>query len=282
MDDIPVVNEAGTVVIFDTVLRKAIEYSSLLDADSEQREKWQELVDGMVFFEANGRYLAHRRAPDGARTSPWFSNGLYLGEAQEYLDIEMFRRTVDSEPPLTHCNWAWLNSAAASSQLRLGRPDRAEQHLVDTLEHRIHGPGYFEEMAPSGVAALPPFATAHGSFVTAMCEQIVLSDFWRPAIAVGVGLPTRLRSRRIAFHGMRAIRGVIVSGTLEPRRAAAKFTPTGGTPGDVDITLAIPACVGSMFDVHIDGRPADYTFAGESVTVRVTLTNRPVDVVVEG
>ena len=281
MDDNPVVNEIGSVIIFDGVVRKAIEYSKLLGIDDDLRKSWRNLVDHIAYDCSDGRYLAHRGAPIGTRTSPWFSNGLYLGEGVEFLDIDMYRRTLDSEPPTTVINYAWLNSATACSQLRLGRPDRAEQLMVDTLENRIHGPGYLEENAPIGVYALPPLPTAHGSYVTAACEQIVLSDFWRPGLTVGTGIPSRLRARTVRFQSLRAIHGITVSGLAEPRRLTVTLTP-GGEPIELPVVLAIPACAGSTFTVMLDGRAVDFAFGGETVTVAVALTDCPVTLTVEG
>lgn len=270
MHETPHENEAGTVIMYLTVLRKAIAYSARLGVDADRRAQWQKIVDTVQIAQDGGRYLPWRGAPPDAATTCWFDMGYYLAEAQEYLDAATFRRTRDRDMRWSPCNIAWLNFGAAASEIRLGRPDRAEQLCVDSLENRVHGPGYFEEVVPNGISSLPPFETAHGAHLTAACEQIVLPDFWRPRVFIGRGMPSRWRNRCVRFHGLRALGGMLISGTSEPRRLAVEIVPDGD-PLTVEFVLRLPAAVGAVIEVRRDGAEVAHEFAGESVSVRVAL-----------
>jgi len=170
----------------------------------------------------------------------------------------------------------------ASSEIRLGRPNRAEQYVVDNLEHRVHGPGYFEECYPLWLAAIPPFESAHGSHLTAACEQIVLPDFWEPRIYVGKGMPAKFRMARVRFHHLRARDGVLLAGLSEPRRLAVVLENTGDAIEE-EIVLSIPCEVGVTFRVLRDGFPVDHDFHGESVSVWIRLgSGEKTELVIEG
>jgi hypothetical protein len=163
-----------------------------------------------------------------------------------------------------------LGFAAASSEIRLSRPDRAEQFFVDSLENRTHGPGYFEECYPLNRAALPPFATAHGAHVTAACEQVVLPDFWRPRVWIGRGLPSRLRSAKVRFSNLRARDGLVVSGESAPRRLEVSLHHTGEAVR-MELVLSVPSQAGCFIDVLQDGRPVAHEFRGQEISVTLDL-----------
>ena len=270
MAETPRRHEMGTVIMFLTVLRKAIDYSARLDIDSERRTRWQTLVDNIPLPAAEGRYLSYWDADPASGSSTWFNLGFYIAEAQEYLDRALYTANRDAFERMTSCNFAWLNSAAASSEIRLGRADRAEQFMLDTLVHRIHGPGYFEECAPIFLAALPPFGTAHGAYVTAACEQIVLPDFWRPRVYIGRGMPAKMRAAHVNFSGLRALGGLLIGGESTPSHLRLSLHHTGD-PLAIELVLRVPseACV--HFRLLKDGEPCDYQFHGDSVSLTVSL-----------
>ena len=271
MHDVARISESGTLMMYVTVLRKAIAYSEQLGIDPQRCAAWRRIVEAVRFDRTpNGCYRAWFGAPDDARGNTFFVNAAYIAEGHEYMDRATFRHTRDFGERVVSCNFPWINSAAVSSEIRLGRPDRAEQFMVDSLENGVHGPGYFEECTPTGLAALPPFATAHGSYLTACCEQVVLPDFWHPRVYIGCGLPSRLRNTRVSFANLRALAGLLVSGTSEPRRLAVDLHHTGDAV-ELEIVLRVPCAVGVHFEALRDGQPVEHVFAGDTVTVRQPL-----------
>jgi len=270
MDSEARVSEAGTVVMYLTVLRKAAAYAELLGVDSDRRAAWLAVADSVELEQRDGLYVPWHNAPPTAGLTCWFLNSFYLAEAQEYLDEAAYRRSRDRYDTGLPFNGAWIGSAAASSEIRLGRADRAEQLLSGIIRHRTFGPGYFSECEPSGVAALPPLATAHGAYLTAACEQVVLPDFWRPRVFIGRGLPSHLRATRVTFSSLRGPAGALISGTLGPRFLDVTIHHTGD-PTTLDVVLRLPCSLDVEFVVLLDGRPAQYTFEGEAVTLSLPL-----------
>ncbi len=270
MNEEPRVSEPGTVVMYLAVLRKAVAYSAQLDCDAALRRVWEEILAGVRLATGDSRYLAWQDAAPAAATSTWFNNSPYIAEALPFLDREQFRRTRDAHERRTSCNRVWLNCASASTEIRLERPDRAEQFMTDSLEHGIHGPGYFEEVTPNGVSALPPFASAHGAYLTAACEQLVQTDFWEPRISVGLGLPSRMRTRSVCFRNLRARGGVLISGRADPRCLQVELRQEGEAQV-LDVVLRVPCDCGVEIEVRRDGAPVAHDFGGDRVTVRVDL-----------
>lgn len=271
MHDVARVSEAGTVAAYLAVLRKAVAYSELLGVDADRCAAWTHIADGIRFETTSaGFYRAWHGAADDATPFTWFLAAPYIAEVTPFVDVECLRRTRDCYERLTPCNLAWLNSIAACSEIRLGRPDRAEQFMIDCLENYVHGPGYFEEVTPNGISSLPPLATAHGAYTVAVCEQLVTSDFWSPAVHVGRGLPARLRTRHLTFRNLRARGGLLVSGESTPLRLCAELFQDGDAQ-ELIAWLRIPAGCSARFEVRRDGQPVAHTFAGEEVAVALAL-----------
>jgi len=273
MGDEPMVHDAGTYITYLSVLRKAVEYSQRLGVDGDLRATWQAVVDEVKPLVVNGRYLPYIGADmETRRGDPcWLRNVNFIGEAGEFLDPIVMLATHDFNGPQGICNLVWLSFMLACSDIRLGRGDRAEQAFVDSFEQRTHGPGYFEEvMPPMGRAGLPPFATAHGCHLQAACEQVVLSDFWRPRVWIGRGLPSRMRCKTVTFRNLRARDGLLISGVSAPRCLEVELTHTG--PAEtMDLILSIPACGGNVLTVTHNDQEVDYEFHGETVRLAVEL-----------
>lgn len=275
-------HDASTVLAFLTVLRKAVAYSIKLDIDAERRAEWQRVIDGSFIEIANGRYVNHLGAANDSRASGWFCHIYYIAEAQRFLDDSIYAATVDYSHRRVECNIPWIGFAVASSEMRLGRPNRAEQYFIDHLENRIHGPGYFEECYPISGAAIPPFESAHGAHLTTACEQLVMSDFWEPRIFIGRGMPAKMRAAQVTFSSLRARDGIICSGISTPRRLQVVLRHTGD-PVNEAVELTIPCEVGVTFRVLRDGVETAHDFHGETVTVHVPLlTGQVTELVLEG
>jgi hypothetical protein len=275
-------HDASTVLAFLTVLRKAMAYGETLGVDADRRAAWGRVVEATTIPVVAGRYQNHQGAAPDTLASGWLCHSYYIAEAQPFLDDRVYADTVDYSHRQVVCNIPWIGYAVAGSELRLGRPDRAEQYAIDHLEHRLHGPGYFEECYPLSIAATPPFESAHGSHLTFSCEQVVMSDFWAPRIFVGRGMPSKFRANTVTFSNLRARDGVLVSGVSTPRRLAVTLHHTGD-PVTQEVVLSVPCEAGVTFRVLRDGADVEHAFHGETVTVTVALAyGETTELVVEG
>jgi hypothetical protein len=274
MNETPRECEPGTVALYLSVLRKALAYAQTLQVDAERCQAWRQVLAHMALPRVDDRYAAWLGAPADQVVSPWFAGAAYIAEWEPTSDVAAYRRTCDHYD--THAapiNRPWLQALTASRMIRLDQPERAEQQLVDNVRHGLHGPGYFEECLPVGIAALPPFATAHGAHLTAACEQLVQPDFWTDRLWIGRGLPAAMRAHRIQFHGLRANKGVLVAGHYSPHSWVVTLTGTG-CPLTLECLLRLPAAVSTRLVVTLDDAPVTWAYAGEFIVLCVPLGSR--------
>jgi hypothetical protein len=265
-------NDLATVLAYITLIKKAISYSEYLGVDEDRRKAWQDLINRWKpEMTGTGMYAPRAGATQNARAGTWLCISEYIAECHNYLDPEILKAMNDNGQPVVRGNIPWISFAAASSEMRLNRPDRAQQFFIDNINHRIHGPGYFEENVFAGGGGVPaPYASAHGSHLVAACEQVLMSDFWSHRIGIGTGMPSEMRMQSLSFHSLRGRDGVMVSGTSTPKKLEVNLHHTGD-PVKMEVIMKIPSQLGPILRVSIDGQPVSYTFKGEEVLVNVQL-----------
>jgi|GEM_PF-1768072 len=264
-------HDASTVLAFLTVIKKAIIYSAELKVDATNRKEWQELADSLYIDVVDGKYQDFYGADGSLPVSGWLCHSYYISECQEFLDDTIYKKTVDFSHERVWCNIAWIGYAVASSELRLGRPDRAEAYCIDHLENRLHGPGYFEECYPLWGAAMPPFASAHGAHLTTSVEQIVLSDMWENKIAIATTMPTNFKAHKLRFSNLRARDGIIVSGNYSPKSIEVTLFNSGDALREEDIVVGLPSRLGIEFTVYVNGEKSPYIFMGDRIKVNIAI-----------
>lgn len=268
----PLEDEPGTLAMFTTVLLKAAQYAAEL-GHSDAADRFEAAARRLVLPMRDGRYLP-RRGGSG-RCSVWFECAYYIAEARRFLDHQAWLDCTDSHGRRMTCNYAWLNGAAASSHIRADQPDWAEQFLIDTIRHRAHGPGYFEEVTPTGRYALPPLITAHGAFVTACLEQLVLPDFWDGRkLWLGRGLPAALLARGVRFAHIRAQRGLLVSGQWRTDALDAELRNTSDQAVPIELSLRLPAGIGLWMRTTVNDRPVQPRGQGASLWLDLDIPPR--------
>ena len=270
-DGSPVEHDASTVLAFLTVFRKAIIYSQELKLDAKYRKLWQKIVDSVYIDIVNGRYLDHLGAVNNKKASGWLCHSYYISECRRFLDDDIYRNTVDFSHERVSCNIVWIGYAVASSELRLGRPDRAEAYCIDHLENRVHGPGYFEECYPIWAAAMPPFESAHGAHLATSVEQIVLSDVWDNSISIGVTMPTNFKAHKVRFSSLRARDGIIVSGFYTPNNFEVELYNSGDIVRTEMVTLVLPSHLGIEYKLHVNDEEYTHKFMGDRVQVEISI-----------
>jgi hypothetical protein len=65
------------------------------------------------------------------------------------------------------------------------------------LEHTF-GPGYFCEIGPrQETVGLPPYVTAHGTYISACLYRFVTTSVWDREISIFASIPSGYRNRRL-------------------------------------------------------------------------------------
>jgi len=244
------INETFSTAWFVVVLRKAAEYAEILDADPALRKDWREVTENIRFEQGPDGYHQSRNHP---KPGNWVSMLLYPTEAAPLLNLEVFaenRKTqcfLDDYP--VHQPWCFFWQALSDMRLDPARADEADRNIDEGLRF-VYGPGYFSEIAPEGkggLVGLPPYATAHGTYLTAITEQLVSGSIWDNTLNVFAHLPNSLSDREIEFERILSSRGILVSGRRT--RDSVKISLNGDGP--VALRVEIPKGRGSETPLRI-------------------------------
>ena len=217
------VNDTYSATWFGVILRKAAEYARALGVDNARREEWQSVARGLWLERGPDGYHQSRSTP---RPGGWVSMLLYPTEALPLLDVQVFRRNRARQSFLFdyHVFQPWCYFWHAVSDLRLGSEHRqlAQDHIEEGIR-AVYGPGYFSEILPAGVSVegLPPYLSAHSSYLAATAEQLVGGDVWSDVVRVFEQAPDAWLRRPLRFAGLCTPRGVEVSGHWQPGHEVA-------------------------------------------------------------
>lgn len=245
------VNDTFSTAWFGVVLKKTAEYARLLGVDDRERAKWNEIADNIQLstYERGYKYSRDWPYSDG-----WVWMLLYPTEAMPLLDMKLFAKNREY---LNYENlgqpWVYFWQASSDYRAQLNLADSCEKYIDRGIEY-TRGPGYFMEGVTGGaMEGLPPYASAHASYVVASIEQMVLSSIWNKDIEIFTNLPSSLQDRRIDFKNIRTSKGVMVSGVYTPD--IVRITISGN--GKTNLIIRCPQnLTAEQTVVFINGQPA--------------------------
>lgn len=260
---------------FLTTLRKASEYADHLGVDADRRERWDDVRERFAFATDDAEdlylYADDVHPADFDSEPPYFASRLlYPTEATADVDVERFRRTRDQSPPL-QINKPWMSFAQAATDYRAGDVERgADQYALG--RDLAFGVGFFKEIGPYGADGnmIPPFATAHGTHLTALLEQFASTDPTEGGVDLLGNLPPTLRGESFTFDDVRTQTGIVASGSVDGRSATFDLHNPGGERTEA---VRIRPPVGVPRDdlvVTVDGQRRDSTRDDDLVCVSVT------------
>lgn len=244
-------NETFTTLWFASVLRRAAGYAELLGVDAEERARWNSIAQCVQPEIGVDGYHQSRSV---ARPFGWVSLLLYPTEATPLVDLPLFARNRAGQAFEYdyHTYQPWVYFWQALSDLRLGadRLDQADARISEGLK-ALYGPAYLAEILPAGISmeGLPPYQTAHGSYLAACAEQVLAGDTWSDTVDLFVNLPARLRSRTLGFRSLRSPRGCVASGQWSPGSVSATIT----APRPTHVRLRLPTTAGAV-DLRVGSR----------------------------
>lgn len=209
-------NDTFSTIWFGVILKKTAEYARLLGIDASESVKWEMIANNIRLDTCDRGYKFCREweGPDGF---VWML--LYPTECMPLIDMSIYNK-CRNDMYFGNLGQPWCYFWQASSDFRTGldTADSSERYITEGLRF-TYGPGYFAEGIPGDkpMEGLPPYATAHASYLTASIEQLILSSIWNDEINVFTNLPSSMQNRHISFKNIRTSRGVVISGSYDPR-----------------------------------------------------------------
>ncbi|MHB1002154.1 MAG: hypothetical protein ACYC27_23180 [Armatimonadota bacterium] len=271
------VNDTYTTVWFGVVLKKTAEYAKILGIDVAERAGWEEIADNIQLSTCERGYKFSRNwpGPDG-----WVWMLLYPTEGMPLLNMEVFAKNREH---LYYGNlgqpWCYFWQASSDYRAGLNLADSSERYIAEGIKF-TRGPGYFMEgVDPGKMEGLPPYTSAHASYITAITEQLVFSSVWDDEISVFTNLPASMLDRRVSFNRIRTSRGVLVSGDYSPEQVCVNLSGTG----NATVRIRVPKGMTSgSVKVQVDGVVRKCEITDSAVTLPVSLVHgKSVVVVVE-
>jgi hypothetical protein len=238
-------NQTYTLVWFLVIVKKTVEYARIIGKSGEIDRRYADILahhridhNQAEYFHCAGRTASAHRA------ASWIPFLLYPTEGEPFVDRELLGRTRqkysfkqlymekqgDFQP--------WTDFMEASSDFRRGDDEAGHARLLDGLEH-TYGPGYFSEVGPRQESAwLPPYVSAHGTYVAALLYQFVSTSIWEKRIGIFSHLPHTCRNRSIAIRDVHCAGDVRVSGTYDEYEVTADIE---GDAHGLTIDMPLPA-----------------------------------------
>ena len=199
------INQTHTMAWFLVVLKKAAEFASILGKQAELHPDHNNVLEGYQLETADGEYL-HSRGVTAAvhDAASWIPFLLYPTEAMPFVDMELYDKTRmkycfrDLYMEKQGSYQPWPEFMQASSDYRRGAKEEGFDLYRCGMEH-AYGCGYFSEIGPrQETVGLPPYISAHGSFVSALLYQFVSTDIWKKEIGVFTSMPHFYEGRTIS------------------------------------------------------------------------------------
>jgi hypothetical protein len=279
------INETYTSVWSVSVLAKCLMLADEYHLDPEWKNTAQDIIN-RVLIENNGEHYLHSRQlrVQDFNYASWLPNLLYPTDAVPFLDMERFERTrkITSFPELYMQKQGdfqpWGYFWGASSDFRRGDKESGDRLIYEGLEH-VYGPGYFCEVGPCqwGSGTIPPYATAHGAYLTAASEQLFFGSYWTREIGIFTNLPADWRERTIRCERLNSGNGVQMTGTYSPDAITATLIGHGV----YQVRCLIPRSLrNGTWQVSVNRQVADAVACENGVEFLLTLELTDIPVVI--
>ena len=268
------INQTHTLVWFLVVLQKTVEYAEILGIRTGLDDRYREVLDGYL-IEANENEYLHSRGVTAAghNWASWLPFLLYPTEAMPFIDIGLYDKTREKycfrelymEKQGSYQPWPEFMQALSDN--RRGAKEAAFRLYKSGMEH-VYGCGYFCEIGPrQETVGLPPYVSAHGSFVSALLYQFITTDIWENEIGLFTSMPSYYEGRAIDIGPVACTGGITVKASRNDYELRADIE--GDTAGTVFKLLAPRNLHEKNLRVLLDGVSACFEFEADTGTISI-------------
>lgn len=213
------INQTFTVLWFLVIFKKTLEMQKILGL--KQNEHIKEIVSNYALERTQDEYLSAKdltaREQEGASWVPFL---LFPTEAMPLIDMDLMNKTrkIYNFPDLymekQGSYQPWTEFIQASSDFRRGAIEEGYAMRMLGLTHAF-GHGLFSEIGPKQqTVGLPPYISAHGSFLTALISQFITTDIWNNEINIFSKMPIAYKGRTLKIKNVVCSNGFLVSAEL--------------------------------------------------------------------
>ena len=262
-------NQTFTLLWFLTVFKKTLEIQEILGIDPNP--VYLDIIQNYRIEKTEDEYMhsAGVTAKE-CRGASWVPFLLYPTEATPFIDMDLFNKTREKYTfPQLYMEkqgsyQPWTEFMEAQSDYRRKKPKEADALRQMGLSHSF-GPGYFSEIGPrQQTVGLPPYISAHGTFLSSLIYQFIGTDIWDHHIELFTCTPDHYLTQPMKVTDVMCAGGIKVSAELNHNVLKAQFVPM--EESCVDVQARIPANI-SKDNVHVlvNGNEIPYAMDSEGI-----------------
>lgn len=262
-------NQTFTLLWFLTILKKTLQIQELLGLEPDAR--YLDIICNYRIEKTEDEYMhsAGVTAKE-CRWASWVPFLLYPTEAMPFVDMELFNKTREkyTYPQLymekQGSYQPWTEFMEAQSDYRRNKPWEADSLRQMGLSHSF-GPGYFSEIGPKQqTCGLPPYISAHGTFLSSLLYQFIGTDIWNHHIELFICTPDHYLTQPLKVTNVMCAGGIKVSAELDHNFVKAELVPMRACC--VDVYAKMPARVAKEnVSVLVNGKSIPFTMNSESI-----------------
>ncbi len=279
------INQTFTALWFLVIFSKTVEMQEILGLEKDSL--LCDILNGFYLEHTENEYLSARdlsaREQAGASWVPFL---LYPTEGMPFVDMKLMNKTRDKYnfPDLymekQGSYQPWTEFIQASSDFRRGAIEEGFRMRQIGLSHAF-GAGLFSEIGPKQqTAGLPPYISAHGSFLTALFSQFIQADIWNGPVCVFTQMPLAYRYSALSVRGIVCQKGFVLSAEYRPDSISVEIVNKHGK--DIIVEIAKPFVLNEE-EIHVvidsdkeAGYKYEYDKAGGNFRIEFTTVKNAV------
>jgi hypothetical protein len=244
VDEVPdEINQTFTALWFLVIFKKTTQYSKMLGLNDDAL--LLEIISNYKLEKDENEYFHSKgKKAEDFRWASWVPFLMYPTEGEPFIDSDLFCKTREkyTYPKLYMDKQGsyqpWTEFMEASSDYRRGAVKEGYELRKLGISHTF-GLGYFSEIGPrQQTVGLPPYISAHGTFLTSLIFQFVTTSIWNDKIGIFTSMPNEYLANSISVKNVVCRGNIKISALLTTDKLEAQVI--GGDGREVEIALALP------------------------------------------
>lgn len=275
------VNQTFTTLWFLVIFQKTLEFQKLLGI--EQDPLLQDIVNNHK-IEQDDREYYHCKGQTAAQSTgaSWIPFLCYPTEAMPFIHMELFDKTREKYS-FEKLYWErqgsyqpWTEFMQANSDFRRGASEEGFRLRQLGMSH-VFGTGFFSEIGPrQQTVGLPPYISAHGTFLSSLVYQFIRTSIWKNTIEIFADIPKYYANRRLKLTGIICCGARISEAEITSVQTRIIMEPAE-IPEKLQLCIKVPfAVVSEQIQVKINGCNVPFTYNQEknAVLLEITFTEK--------
>lgn len=277
-DEAQEINQTFTTLWFLVIFKKLLAFQNILGL--EQDSLLQDIVNNhRIEQDACEYYHCKDQTAQECKWASWIPFLCYPTEAMPFLDMELFdktRKKYSFENLYMEKQGSyqpWTEFMQANSDFRRGAVEEGFRLRQLGMSH-VFGAGFFSEIGPrQQTCGLPPYISAHGTFLSSLVYQFIGTSIWNNEIQIFANMPKYYESRHLKLTNIicRAVK--IVKAEITSDRTEV-ILESAGERENIQLCIKAPSAVSpEQIKAEVNGCKVPFLYDREKHTVILKITS---------